>query len=312
MIGEAVPAFDSAVPHGGYAWWYLDAVSDDERFAVVVIALLGNPFSPFYASARSRGTADPLDFVAVNVALYGPTSSSWALTERRAPTREAALLAIGPSSMRWDGSAWVVEIDEVCAPLPRRLKGRIVVHPELLGQGGRALDARGAHLWWTVAPRARVEARFSHPDVCFAGPGYLDANAGVEPLEAAFSSWNWSRIATERGAAVSYDVERLDGSGCTYDLAFDAAGRCTEVGGWAARDLPSTRWRVPRAARTGPGGSLELERTLEDTPFYTRSQVRLAHEGKVSRGVHESLSLERFRQRWVRLLLPMRMWRAHG
>src|SRR5690606_15471462 len=69
--GDRGPRFDVDVPLDGYAWWYLDAVSDCEQYALVVIAMLGSPFSPYYAASRRLGPADPLDFVAMNAVLYG-------------------------------------------------------------------------------------------------------------------------------------------------------------------------------------------------------------------------------------------------
>ena len=39
--------FDSPIPPGGYLWWYLDALSDDGRSGITVIALLGSVFSPY-------------------------------------------------------------------------------------------------------------------------------------------------------------------------------------------------------------------------------------------------------------------------
>jgi carotenoid 1,2-hydratase len=44
-------------------------------------------------------------------------------------------------------------------------------------------------------------------------------------------------------------------------------------------------------------------KTLEDTPFYTRSKIQV--EG--GHFMHESLDLRRFRQAWVQFLLPFRM-----
>ena len=53
-------------------------------------------------------------------------------------------------------------------------------------------------------------------------------------------------------------------------------------------------------------------RTLEDTPFYTRSLLSARLLGERVAAVHESLSLDRFRTGWVQMLLPFRMprrWR---
>ena len=51
------------VPHGGYAWWYVDALSDDGRHGLTIIAFVGSVFSPYYAlraAARRRRPARPL------------------------------------------------------------------------------------------------------------------------------------------------------------------------------------------------------------------------------------------------------------
>ncbi len=122
------PCFDTAVPPGGYAWWYVDGLSDDGRFGVVVIGFVGSVFSPYYAFARRRGRPEPENHVAINVALYGP-GGRWAMTERgrSALHRRADVLACGPSRMVRRAGGLDILIDEVTVPLPRRLRGRIRV-----------------------------------------------------------------------------------------------------------------------------------------------------------------------------------------
>ena len=67
--------------------------------------MLGNVFSPWYAKAREGEGArlDPLAHSTMNVALYGPRSSTWALTERgaRDVSRGPSHLTLGASTMRW-------------------------------------------------------------------------------------------------------------------------------------------------------------------------------------------------------------------
>ena len=46
--GNAHPRFDAPVPAGGYSWWYVDALSDDGRHGLTIIAFLGSVFSPYY------------------------------------------------------------------------------------------------------------------------------------------------------------------------------------------------------------------------------------------------------------------------
>ncbi|MFO0611700.1 MAG: carotenoid 1,2-hydratase [Polyangiaceae bacterium] len=292
---------------GGYAWWYVDAVSDDGRYALVLIAMIGSAFSPAYAAARRRGPANPLDFVAMNVVLYGPGGRRWALTERAGATRTHDALGIGPSLVRREGDALVIDVDERTTPFGARVRGRIRVEPEVVCGAPRTLDAAGAHRWWPIAPRARVRVDMSEPDVHWAGDGYHDANAGDAPLESAFQSWQWSRAPIPGGALVSYAVERRDGTSAALDLRFGANGPSI-VAGLTPRTLPKSGWRIARAARSE--GDPRVVRTLEDTPFYARSLVELEVEGRRTVAVHEALSLERFDQRWVRMLLPARIRRV--
>src|SRR5512137_1666176 len=164
------PRFDLAVAPGGYAWWYLDAGSDDGRFGLTLIAFVGSVFSPFYASARRRGHAEAVDHCAINVALYGETSR-WAMTERDrgAVRRTADSFAIGPSQLRWQDGALVIDVNEITAPWPTRLSGSIRVRPQAASDYRVALDSRGRHHWQPIAPCARVELDFVAPSLRWSG-----------------------------------------------------------------------------------------------------------------------------------------------
>jgi carotenoid 1,2-hydratase len=72
--------------------------------------------------------------------------------------------------------------------------------------------------------------------------------------------------------------------------------------------LPGTRWGLSRSTRCDEGAS--LVRTLVDAPFYSRSQLDIRLGGVIAPAIHESLSLQRFRSRWVQTLLPFRMPRS--
>lgn len=274
--------------------------------------MLGNVFSPYYAHARRRGPADPLRHCALNVALYGVTGKRWAMIERGARhlQRTASSLQIGPSALRWEGDALTIDIAEVTVPLPSRLRGRVRLHPAGLTGQRFTLDADGAHRWWPIAPCARVEVAMEHPARRWSGHGYLDANAGDAPLEQAFATWHWSRVRLRDGAAVLYDVTRRDGTRRSIAMRADASGAVAAFDPPAEVALPATRWRIARHTRAEPGGAVRVERTLEDTPFYARSVLSARLLGEPVVAMHESLSLDRFRQRWVQMLLPFRMPRA--
>lgn len=290
-------------------------MSDDGRDALTVIALIGNVFSPYYARRRRQGRADPLDHCAINVVLYGQ-GARWALTERgRADlARDREVLRIGPSAVQWDGERLSIDVDEWCVPIPRRIRGRIELRPDALTDFQANLDEAGAHRWRPIAPSARVEARFDAPAVAWQGTGYFDSNAGDAPLEDAFIDWDWLRAPIGKEACVIYDVRRRSGGGQGLALRFDAAGRAHPLSPPPDAALPGTTWGIARATRSERDGRASIVQTLEDTPFYARSLVETELLGKRTIAMHESLSLDRFRSRWVQSLLPFRLpraWRAH-
>jgi carotenoid 1,2-hydratase len=242
------------------------------------------------------------------------------MTERGAArvARDAATLAIGPSAMEWTDDGLTVHIDEVCAPLPRRIRGRIRLQPSALGDRSFELDTLGRHRWTPFAPCARIDVRFSEPALRWTGVGYFDSNLGVEPLEDAFCNWTWSRASVAGETVVLYDVaarsdaQASDAPGRTLALHFgrDATARAIEVP--PVVRLPTTGWRLARQTRADSGYGAKVVQTLEDGPFYSRSLLETHLRGSVAPAIHESLDLNRFRTRWVQCLLPFRMPRQLG
>lgn len=305
------PVFDRRIEPDGYSWWYVDALSDDGQHGLTLIAMIGSVFSPYYAWARSRGPTDPEDFCALNVALYGKGGKRWALTERGASALDRSVdhLAIGPSSVSWNGRWLEVCIDEITAPIPTRLRGRIRVHPTTLSPQSYTLDAAARHRWWPAAPCSQVEVEMHRPDLRWCGDAYFDANWGSEPLEKRFVGWDWSRSTLADGScAVLYDPIARDEPARSLALRFDRNGSTSAFQPPARARLPKTPiWRVARGVQTEAGHRARVLKTLEDTPFYARSVVSSHLCGQSVTSMHESLSLERFSRRWVQLLLPFRM-----
>jgi carotenoid 1,2-hydratase len=280
---------------------------------------VGSVFSPYYAWARGRtgdGTADPLDFCSINVALYGEAAKRWTMTERRrgAVDRGPDHYRIGPSSLRWTGRSLLIDIDETAAPLPRPVRGRVRVTPKAITEREFQIDTGGRHRWWPIAPTAEVDVAMEQPWLAWAGTGYLDRNMGDEPLEAGFQEWDWSRAPlADGGTAILYDTFRRDGSDHALALKVGADGVVETFDSPPLAELPGTRiWRIRRRTRSDAGTPATVAETLEDTPFYARSLVDTTLQGQAVRQVHESLSLDRFRAPWVRLLLPFRMPRTLG
>ena len=42
------PKFDIEVKPNGYAWWYVDGISNDGNKAISIIGFIGSVFSPWY------------------------------------------------------------------------------------------------------------------------------------------------------------------------------------------------------------------------------------------------------------------------
>jgi len=211
---------------------------------------------------------------------------------------------------RVEGSQLVIDIDEWCVPLPSKLIGRVTCQLPTLTTECFALDDHGRHRWWPMAPCLNVEVQMARPDLRWSGQGYLDTNAGSEPLERGFKQWQWQRSELQQGrGSITYVALTRDNNEHRLQLAFDADGELSrhDVANISPVELaPGTVWRMPRVAYSD-GGDIGVIKTYEDTPFYTRSLL-LSQSGSEHRKVmHESLDLDRFVRPWVQRLLPFRM-----
>lgn len=250
----------------------------------------------------------------MNVAVYGPKKNAWAFTEHGGSDvrRYRTALVIGQSSMEWENDVLTVRFEEKTAPLPGRISGVVRIHPQTLEEDKPfVLDSHGRHRWGPIAPIARAEVEIDKPgQVRWKGLAYVDSNAGSEPVEDGFSSWNWCRTTTKDRMIVTYDAFRRDGSRKVIQHGFFANGKTQPIEPLVERSLDRTRWGLSRSMRVDPHTSGRLIRTLEDTPFYSRSEVQGSYLGEYSTGVHESLSLDRWKSSVVQFMLPYRMRRV--
>ncbi len=261
-------------------------------------------FSPYYAW---RGWESPEDHCALNIALYGPRGSLWAMTERGAGriARDADHFAIASSALTWRDDSLTIDCREWSAPLPYPMRGRVRVLPEALARRGFAIDADARHVWRPIAPRARIEVAFDSPRLAWTGEAYLDSNFGEEPLERAFKSWSWQRAHRAQDSLIHYDTEPLHGDGVALALRVAPDGAMTETEAPPFHALPRGLWGMARKARAD--APPRLANTWEDAPFYMRSALEGEMMGAPARIVQESLSLGRLAHPVVRAMLPFRM-----
>jgi carotenoid 1,2-hydratase len=250
------------------------------------------------------------------VCLYGPAGSNrWTMTERgrRHVERTARAFVIGPSQVEWTGDALKIDIDERAVPLPRRVRGRIVVHPHGLSRFVAPLDADGRHRWGPIAPCARIEVTLDAPALRWGGNAYIDSNEGDAPVEQAFRRWDWLRAPLADGrCAVLYDVQPHAGDARLIGARFAPDGRSEAFTLPARRRLlASPLWRVDRRVPVGDrSDNARVVRTLEDTPFYARSLIDLPLDGASVPAIHETLDVGRLASPAVQWMLPFRMPRV--
>ena len=308
---DGSPRFDQAVGQNAYLWWYIDALSDDGKHGIVLIAFVGSVFSPYYAWAR-RGNAavNPENHCSLNVAIYSQGKNRWAMTERgeKQVSRNATEFVIGPSNLRWDGEKLIVHIEERAVPFGQKVSGTVELYPNTLFNFSTPVDAAGKHRWGPLAPSARVKVRLNSPDLQWAGNAYLDSNEGDEPISQSFHEWDWSRAEMSGGrTAVIYDIREKSAQEKILALTFNPNGTIDHFEPPPRQALPKTIWGIRGHMRNQSSKGLEVVQVLENTPFYTRSVLNSELLGEKVLSFHETLSVPKLTLTSTQLMLPWRM-----
>ena len=304
------PNFNLEVPEDGYAWWYVDGVSDCGTRAISIIAFIGSVFSPWY---KWSGRRRPHNHVCINVATYG-TGGRFTMTDRgeRALRQTNDTFEVGPSKLTWDGGKRVIDVDELASPpLPGRVQGRITLPPTGVTGVEAPLLPDGSHVWRPFAPTARIDVDLNRGWE-WSGHGYFDANFGTRALETDFSYWTWGRFPVPGGAACFYDAERRDGGRLELGVKFTDSGEIEPFQPPRKTRFTRTLWAVKRETRADPGYRPKQVKAMLDAPFYSRSVVRTKINGMETDGVHEALDLDRFASPLLKPMLAVRVPRRPG
>ena len=305
------PCFALDVPPNGYAWWYVDGISDDGTRAISIIAFIGSVFSPWY---RWSGRRSPENHVCINVATYGP-GGRFTMTDRgRTALRQTRdSFTVGPSSLRWTGDELVIDINEIGAlPMVTRVRGQVRVKPSAITSVELPLTPSGSHVWRPFAPVSDISVDLEAKGWQWSGHGYFDANFGTRALEQDFSFWTWGRFPTKHGATCIYDASRLDGSELSSGFHFTPDGQAHVADVPPRTRFSRSLWAVYRETRADPGTTPRQRLNMLDAPFYSRSMVETQLDGERTIGVHEALDLRRFRSPLLKPMLAVRVPRRPG
>jgi len=301
----ARPRFDIRVEKNGYAWWYIDGISEDGTKAISIIGFIGSVFSPWYYWA---GRKNPQDHACINVALYGK-GWRWTMTERgqKQLHQSPDLLKVGPSSFSWEKDHLVITFDEYSIPHFDRVQGTVKVFPEYISDIECNLLPDDSHIWRPFAPTSRIEVEINKPGWNWNGHGYFDANFGTNALEKDFSYWTWGRFPTSDGSIAFYDAIPRNSNPLNLALHFKKNGQVQQIK--APPPIAPMRrslWLVKRNTRSDAGFKPRQVKHMLDTPFYTRSAVETSIMGERVIGVHEALDLNRFANPALKPLLAVK------
>lgn len=215
---------------------------------------------------------------------------------------------VGPSSLHWDGSDLIIDIDEISAPpIISRVRGQIRVTPNAMTDQELLLTQDGAHVWRPFSPISDISVALDAPGWDWSGHGYFDANFGTRALEEDFSFWTWGRYPTADGAVCIYDAERRDGSTLDTAVAFQRDGTVGYSDAPPRTSFKRSLWQVRRETRADAGTMPRQVLPMLDAPFYSRSAVETTLNGEKVVGVHEALDLNRFASPFLKPMLACRV-----
>ena len=148
-----------------------------------------------------------------------------------------------------------------------------------------------------MAPRCDLEVHLREPELHFTGTAYHDSNAGNEPLDDGFTGWHWARAHDSTHTRVVYDAQLRRGASHCIAARIDSQGQVYPFAPGLPASLGRSWWGIRRQVRSSESGAL-VSGSLEDTPFYARSQIETSWEGRRLSAIGEHLDLDRFRRGW--------------
>jgi carotenoid 1,2-hydratase len=197
----------------------------------------------------------------LNVGLYGGGKTRWAMTERTAKAidRGEDHFHLRPQQRQLRRrQADLRHPQRPPPPFPIRCAARSSSSPRFEQGEQFTLDPQWPpRLAAGLAQGAGGAPSSTSPELDWSGDGYVDMNAGLEPLEAGFKSWSWARTAMPDGAAILYDCQPAGGGEHGFALRIHEDGTTEHFEAPPEIALPNVMWGVARPSRSegdGPRG----------------------------------------------------------
>lgn len=310
---------------GAYEWWYVDALSADGKWGVVVILFRGMPMSPTYLHNPSHMHAGCAVSVYHNGARLAFSFTEQPLASASYASDEVRVQMEGASIVVDEKGHLMASVEMPCDADGRR------VAVTLTGQSTRSTDPvptdlSERHAWVLARPRMQAKASIKLMegsavvvDHMFETIGYHDHNLGVRAMHHDFTDWYWGRVhcpdrtivflSTPRSTDTTHEVYEIDDAGVptpwhdveiTYGKTF-----ITTMGLLCSRHI-TLRGISPI---TGPHEVICTNSVAcEDSPFYQRYLSDWYIDGMaVGKGMSEYMNVARMKSAWIRpfLRLPL-------
>lgn len=291
--------------HGGFAWWYTDAVDADGNGAVLIWSW-GLPFLPGYLSGAREGRGVPARArPSLNVSFYRGGKPDFYLLqtyhEDEAEMDRQGNLRFGRNRIRrLDDGHVRVELDCDLPQTRARLMGTVDVRgvPARLAEGLNP-SPDPSHRWTPVLGPCRmvVDARVGREHYELDAPAYHDRNEGTRRFDdLGIDHWIWGRLAEPERTTIWYLTYGKSGPPVAWGAELLADGSVHLVPG--IQPIIETPRRGPFGLRTWDRVRLldargedwlrvEVGARVDDGPFYARTLVEASRKDATGPGLGE-------------------------
>jgi len=312
---------------GAYEWLYVDALSDDAEWGVVMILFRGMPMSPSYLERPTDMSAG----CALSVYHRG-TRVAFAFTgyplANAVFSEEHPHVSMGSAGCRTlDDGRWQCSIQTLPTRIGRTANVQITLDAQWAAPSNEPYQRSNA--WVLAAPRSKAQVTIllgegGQPKVEkeFEALAYHDHNMGPQAMQRHFHHWYWGRVQTSEKTLIY-----LATPGASEEFSW--FGEADDRGQVVAWTNVTFAYKQPRLSfmglwcnrtvvisGTNAQGQQDVvechnKRVCENGPFYQRYISQWKSNGKfIGSGMSEYMNVCRLRSAWIRpfLRLPWTMF----